>query len=158
MFDYLKNHFELFTREEYRELDISAESKKILCDIGLPENPLPFLRFDVKAADNLIMNDYVVIGSDFGTNICLNSSDEVISVDPELEYPTRFINTNLTCLLECIIIYLKHEKEIAEADDNNVDRLIADIKSEFTQADPQSLQNDENWWSIILEQVETGLI
>lgn len=158
MFDYLKNHFELFTREEYRQLNISAESKRILCDIGLPEEPLPFLRFDVRTIDNLIMNDYVVIGSDFGTNICINSSDEVVSVDPELEYPTRFINANLTCFLKCIIIYLKHEKDVTKADDNEIDRLIADIKSEFTQADPHALQSGENWWSIILEQLETGML
>ena len=158
MFDYLKKNFELFTRKEYRQLNISAESKMILCDIGLPENPLPFLRFDVRAADSLVMNDYVVIGNDFGTSICINSSDEVVSVDPELEYPTRFINTNLTCLLKCIIIYLKHEKDVTEADDNETDRLIADIKSEFTQADPHAMQSDENWWSIILEQLETGML
>ncbi len=43
----LQKKFRLITREEYRDCNISDNTKKILCKIGLPKQPLPFLRLDL---------------------------------------------------------------------------------------------------------------
>ena len=93
-----------------------------------------------------------------GTNICINKNDEIISVDFENEYPTRLINKNLESFLHFIVIFLLHEDEINSADDDTISQIIQKIKAEFEQIDELALNNQENWWPIILEQIETGMM
>ena len=159
VYEYLKNNFELFTKEDYRSCNLSTKSKRILCDIGLPEKPLNFIQFNIRAIKNIKLEDeYFIIGNDYGTNICINQKDEIVSVDPEHEYPTRFINQNLEYLLKFIVVFLSYEKVIINTSDEDVHNVIENVKREFEEIDIQALSDEENWWSVILEQIELGLM
>ena len=153
----LQKKFKLITREEYRSCNLSNNTKKILCDIGLPYEPLNFIQFNIEEIENIKLDEeYVIIGNDFGTNICINHKDEIFSIDMENEYPIRFINKNLKAFLEFIIIFLSHENEINDADDDEINQVLQKIRTEFEVIDIQALISKENWWSIILEQMEVG--
>lgn len=159
IYEHLQKKFKLITREEYRNCNLSNNTKKILCDIGLPNQPLNFIQFNIDKIENIIIDkEYVVIGNDFGTNICINSKDEIVSVDLENEYPIRFINKNLETFLQFIIIFLSYEDQITDIDDEKIDQVMHKIRDEFDMADIQALKNEENWWAIILEQLELGII
>lgn len=159
VYKYFASNFELFRKEEYRSCDLSAESKKILCDIGLPKEPLSFLQFNIETIKYIQLGDeYIIIGNDYGTSICINKKDEIVSVDPENEYPTRFINKNLICLLKCINIYLSYQEKLIDVNDDEIIKVIEEIKREYEKIDIEALNNEENWWSVILEQVELGLM
>ena len=43
------------------------------------------------------------------------------------------------------------------ADGDEVDVLIGEIRQKFKHVDERVLDDEENWWSVILEQVEEGL-
>lgn len=73
-------------------------------------------------------------------------------------YPTRFINTNLECFIKFIIIYLSYAEKIINAHDEEINNVMAEIREKFDLVDKQALHNEENWWSIILEQIELGLM
>ena len=60
--------------------------------------------------------------------------------------------------LHFIVIFLLHEDEINSADDDTISQIIQKIKVEFEQIDELALNNQENWWPIILEQIETGMM
>ena len=47
VYEYLQEKFELVTREDYRNCDLSNDTKKILCDIGLPYDPINFIQFNI---------------------------------------------------------------------------------------------------------------
>ncbi len=159
IYDFLQNRFKLNTRKDYNNFDLTENTKKILCDIGLPKEPLSFIKFNIEELKTLKHeDDFVIIGTDLGTNICINKNDEIISVDFENEYPTRLINKNLESFLHFIVIFLLHEDEINSADDDTISQIIQKIKAEFEQIDELALNNQENWWSIILEQIETGMM
>jgi len=159
IYDFLQNRFKLNTRKDYNNFDLTENTKKILCDIGLPKEPLGFIKFNIDELKTLKHeDDFVIIGTDLGTNICINKNDEIISVDFENEYPTRLINKNLESFLHFIVIFLLHEDEINSADDDTISQIIQKIKAEFEQIDELALNNQENWWSIILEQIETGMM
>lgn len=159
IYEHLQKKFKLITREEYRNCNLSNNTKKILCDIGLPNQPLNFIQFNIDKIENIIIDkEYVVIGNDFGTNICINSKDEIVSVDLENEYPIRFINKNLETFLQFIIIFLSYEDQITDIDDEKIDQVMHKIRQEFDMVDIQALKNEENWWAIILEQVELGIV
>lgn len=159
IYDFLQNRFKLNTRKDYNNFDLTENTKKILCDIGLPKEPLGFIKFNIDELKTLKHeDDFVIIGTDLGTNICINKNDEIISVDFENEYPTRLINKNLESFLHFIVIFLLHEDEINSADDDTISQIIQKIKAEFEQIDELALNNQENWWPIILEQIETGMM
>lgn len=156
IYEYLQKKFKLITREDYRNCDLSNNTKKILCDIGLPYEPLDFIQFNIEEIENIKLDEeYIIIGNDFGTNICINHKDEIFSIDMENEYPIRFINKNLEAFLEFIIIFLSHENEINGADDE-INQVLQEIRTEYEMIDIQALLSEENWWSIILEQIKLG--
>lgn len=155
---YLKN-FQLITREDYRNCDLSIHTKRILCDIGLPKEPLYFIQFNIDEMKNIRLNEeYIMIGNDFGTNICINPKDEIVSIDLEDEYPIRYINKNLETFLEFIITFLSYEDKINDAGDDEINQVMQEIRQIFDRIDIQALSDEENWWPIILEQVESGLM
>lgn len=159
LYEALQKNFKLITREEYRNCNLSNDTKKLLCDIGLPTQPLEFVEFCIDKIENIIIdNKYVVIGSDFETSICINSQEEIISVDLKNEYPTRFINKNLEAFLQCIMIFLSYEDPIIDADDETIEQVMHELRENFNTVDMQALQNEENWWAILLKQIEEGLI
>lgn len=159
VYKYLQDKFRLNTREDYRNCDLSKNTMRILCDIGLPYEPLNFVQFNIREIENIRLNkDYIVIGNDFGTSICINNKDELISVDNRNEYPNRFINNCLESFLKFVVIYLSYENEINEAGDDEISQVIQKIRAEFDVIDIYALSNEENWWSIILEQIEMGIM
>lgn len=104
-------------------------------------------------------NNYVMIGNDFGTSICINiKTDEIFSIDDDNELPVRFINSNIKCLLGCLMVYIKYQPQLIEADDEEVFNIVKEIRESFIKFDLRALENDENWWSVILEQIEYGLM
>lgn len=155
VYECLQEKFKLITREDYRNCDLSNNTKKILCDIGLPYEPLNFIQFNIEEIEDIKLDkDYIIIGNDFGTNICVNHKDEIVSIDTENEYPIRFINKDLETFLKFIVIFLSHDNEIEEADDDEIDQVMQKVRTEFDMTDIRALSSEENWWSIILEQIE----
>lgn len=149
----------LFTKEEYRNTKLSEENKQILCDMGLPEKPLEFLSFDLNKIDNIKLDEeHIIIGNDYGTKICINKNDEIVSVDEEGEYATRYVNSSLSKLLAFIEIYDCCEARFDNISDEEAGFVINEVKRKFNEVDAKALSDEENWWSVILEQVEQGLM
>ena len=159
-FEFLKSNFELYTQNEYLKYELSPNTKRILCEIGLPEEPIDYIQLDIRSINNLsLKQEYVVIGNDYGTDICINSKDEVISVDPQNKLPTRFINRDLKSFLDFIVIYIVFRDKISNAnDEKEALRLLDEIRKEFEKIDNKAVSYEENWWAVILEQMEQGLM
>ena len=159
IYEYIQKNFKLNKNEKYRNCNLSNNTKKILCDIGLPNKPLNFIEFNIEQIENIVVDGgNIIIGNDFGTNICINHKDEIVSIDPENEYPIRFINKNLESFLEFVITFLLYEDKINDVDDDGIHQVVQEIRKKFDMIDIQALSNEENWWSIILEQVELGVM
>ncbi len=159
IYEYIQKNFKLNKNEKYRNCNLSNNTKKILCDIGLPNKPLNFIEFNIEQIENIVVDGgNIIIGNDFGTNICINHKDEIVSIDPENEYPIRFINKNLETFLEFVITFLLYEDKINDVDDDGIHQVVQEIRKKFDMIDIQALSNEENWWSIILEQVELGVM
>lgn len=66
-------------------------------------------------------------------------------------------NNTKKILCDIIVIYLSYEDIMKDTDDG-IDQTIQEIREKFDMIDAQALSSEENWWSIILEQVELGLM
>ena len=51
-----------------------------------------------------------------------------------------------------------YEDKINDIDDDEIHQVIWEIRKNFDVIDIQALSDEENWWSIILEQVELGIM
>ena len=79
-----------------------------------------------------------------------------MAVPLENAYPIRFINTNLNSLLECIFVLKKYEQEIDNATDDDIETILDEIKKKFESIDKEVFNDEENWWSVILEHFADG--
>lgn len=149
--EFYKNNYNLIPRNEYFKLELSDETKHILCEIGLPKNPTSFLEFEILEKQDLHYKGYIRIGNDGGTYICIDENDCIVSVDPYDEYPIRYVNKNLKSLIEFICIFSK-----SSIDNQGTSTDILEDKLKI--CDESALDSDENWWPIILEQVEDGFL
>lgn len=69
------------------------------------------------------------------------------------------LNQNLETFLKCIVTYTLYENELSNInDDYSVKKILKKISSEFKAVDILALSEGESWWSIILEQIEVGLL
>ena len=48
--------------------------------------------------------------------------------------------------------------EVADDDDDEINQVMQKVRTEFNIIDIQALSSEENWWSIILEQIELGVM
>ncbi|TCS93245.1 SUKH-4 family immunity protein [Hazenella coriacea] len=141
---------------------LSEETKLFLTSIGLPVQDDFFISF--YGNDQILELAYeskqiVSIGDDFGTKICIEpDSDQIISIDEQAEYPTRFVNSSITNLLQFMMIYKKKLPALKDATDEEACKIVDQINKEYKRIDSKAIENEENWWSIILEQTELGLI
>jgi hypothetical protein len=96
--------------------------------------------------------DDLVIGDDDGTEIrVLGGDGGVYSVDPQHRLPTRFMNSSvehLSSFLELIHSYHGRGKEECDAR----------MWPELAALDPPAFADPENWWTLVHEQVQQGLL
>jgi hypothetical protein len=142
---------------------LSPATRKLLTEVGLPKNAPLLLRFydDARLLSRLLHagSDYLVIGDDEGTKIGIRAvKEDVWSVDPENQLPLRFINSSLEALLTCLQIYLENQVALRQASDDDALKIVSAMRERFSQIDAQALAGADNWWSVILEQTEAGLL
>lgn len=144
----------------------SSELFSFLTEVGLVEEfELFSLTFYFEASKIKVAGfenqNYLVIGDDYGTSICAElQSGDVYSVDLESKLPKRFINSSAENLLLFIMVYEQHQDALEEAgdDEDGALEVIAEITEKFNEYDARALDFEENWWAVILEQAEVGLL
>jgi len=106
-------------------------------------------------SESRLADEYVFIGrEDYGPDICVNvANGEVFSIDPEGRLPSRLINSSIKELGRCIEVADKYPRKAGEGPEVTADYL----REEITRIDARALENEENWWSVILEQLSAGL-
>jgi len=155
---FLNDNFELYTKKQYQKYDLSSDTQKILCEIGLPKEPIEGVQFDISSSGKAI-NGNIVIGENEGTYLCINPQGEIIAVDQENESLTRFINKDLRSFLDYIVIYLTSQERALEIEDEDERmQVLEEMREEFMKIDGSALDDEENWWAVIIEQIEMGLM
>lgn len=153
-----------FNMKSLSDYSLSKETQDFLCSIGLPIK-CEFLKdlclsfYDDFEQININDSEYIVIGDDYGTKLCIvGKTGEVVSVDIEGNMNIRFINSNIECFLFFLQIFLTKKPELAGVDDEEAAEIVKAIKNSFNKFDLAALSDDDNWWAVILEQVEQGIL
>ena len=149
----------------FHHFTVPEETKSFLTCFGFPPNLeetllLHFYQNDDALAISIHNHDrFLIIGDDDGTKLGIKeNTGEVLSIDPEGKLPTRFVNSSILTLLAFLGMYVREQPGLAQADDEEASQIVARMRDAFSTFDAQALDNPENWWSVVLEQVEQGLL
>jgi hypothetical protein len=107
--------------------------------------------------------DFVVVGtdatSDYTVAVAINRKTNLVySVDLNGEYKTRFVNSALHQFTACLLVYRSYSQRLTECDDEDAIVIVSEIRLKFRAIDVKVFDDPENWWGVILEQIEHGLM
>jgi hypothetical protein len=143
---------------------IPLESKSFLANVGVPTREgllFPFFKRpgEFRMWADKDGEDYLVLAQERGQNLGLSAKSGNISViDSRDELPMRFVNSDLASLVGFLQLLAETQKRLRGATEDEGRALIEQLRKEFMSNDAKALAGDENWWSVVLEQMEQGLL
>lgn len=140
---------------------LPADAVAVLTEVGLPRQVDPLFKIEDMAVRNVPGREglYCRVGSDFGTDLCVSAdTGEVESFSLTGEYPTRFVNTSLALFVEFLFLVSAERKRFPDLGDDEIDQLIAALEDRLRQLDGRALADRDNWWAVIVEQLQDGLL
>lgn len=142
------------------DVELPEETKDFLLSVGLPPGGsllLTFYSSGVTTPRRERRARFLIIGDDYGTQLGLKEqTGEVFSIG--LGSISRFINSSILTMLLFLAIYMTEQPELIEATDEEVLAIVERMRAIFRDIDGRALDDPENWWSVILEQTEQGLL
>jgi hypothetical protein len=150
--------------ERIGEYALSPMNKSILFEVGLPivDDLVTFYKESGIKECYYGQDRFLIIGDDYGTQIGVSlnadTKNEIYSFDVGNELPKRFINSDISKLLQLLLKYKKFKSSIVDCSDEEVALVISKLKVEFIKIDNKALADEENWWSVLLEQHEEGIM
>ena len=163
------------SRQVVDGLSIPHDQKEYLHKLGLPNVEHLLLEFDLSkplpllsklSSTQNVPEEYKglkVIGTQDGEpSICLDEkrSGQLWSVDATGQDLTRYINCGVR---EFGLFLTVHKRDylrpgLSKLPDKAIRLIINTIETEYRAIDKSALDNQENWWSVILEQMKDGLL
>ena len=94
-----------------------------------------------------------VIGDDYGTELRVDATGSVYSIDPSGRLITRFVNSSEENLARFIAAHKNFNKSHT---DKTADLVAVDsFHKQLEVMDPMAFSNEENWWAVVVEQMLT---
>jgi hypothetical protein len=134
---------------------VPSSARDILANVGVP-GETDF--FAAAEAPQVLSAGLTQIGTDYGTNICLDSAGRVHSIDPSGEYPDRFVNSGLEAFLRFLALVLAERTASEGLSDDELDERVEVLADVLVGLDKVAFEDPESWWSVIFEQMRDGLL
>lgn len=142
-------------------LGLPKGAHEVLTEVGLPKNVEPL--FESKSP-SLIgslgrTGRYCKVGSDYGTAICIETrTGEVVSISRGDEYPDRFVNSDIASFVEFMVLVTRERTSFPDLGGVEIEDAIRRLRVTLQSIDRRALDDPENWWSVIMEQMQDGLL
>lgn len=146
-----------------RDVNIPHSSKQFLMSVGLPCKEDWTLRFDPEA-DQLprLPNKTSCrrIGFDDVVPICLDEERKgcVVAIETDIGGTERFVNSSVERLGEFLVLYQEYRKAARTLSEAEILKLIPTIEARMRQIDPKAVDDPNNYWPVIIEQMNQGLL
>ncbi|WP_346096222.1 SUKH-4 family immunity protein, partial [Streptomyces olivaceiscleroticus] len=107
---------------------------------------------------------YLVMGSDFGRQLCVQYGTAHIVAVPLEAGPggqaatPQFVNTGLPEFVRCMAMLGRMWRLRYGLNPEQAGRWTTDFQVQLASLDPAALNSPETWWSVLLEQMWDGLL
>lgn len=134
-----------------------------MVEIGLPYKEDWTLRFDAQADDLPRLpckSRYRRIGFDDAVPICVDEGRGgcVVAVETDIGGTERFINSSVERLGEFLILYEQYRRAARVLPEEEILKLIRTVESRMRDIDPNACEDLNNYWPIVVEQMNQGLL
>ncbi len=142
-------------------VNIPEASRRFLIEAGLPSESECMCFGDAEEELPEAYRDLWPIGVDGATLICVQEeTGHVYSIDVDgLGLPTRFVNSGVPELAQCLLIYRVVPGAEAADEEKDADEVAVEFTEHLAAAmrrvDPKAMQNWNNYWPGVLR---AGLI
>jgi hypothetical protein len=69
----------------------------------------------------------------------------------------RFMNTDIRRFGECLVLYQQYRLAVRTMDgEHKIQNLIAGTENAMRAIDPTAFADPNNWWAVIIEQMQGG--
>ncbi|WP_077060959.1 SUKH-4 family immunity protein [Streptomyces sp. MP131-18] len=107
---------------------------------------------------------YLVMGTDFGRQLCVQYGTAAIVAVP-LEagpggqvVPPQFVNASLPQFARCMALLGRMWRLRLGLNSEQAGRWTTDFQMQLASLDPMAVADPESWWSVLLEQMWDGLL
>lgn len=135
--------------------------KKIQTDI--PQKPILLIKFwQEEDYKDVIYNEkvYTVIaGDDVGNLVGIDNKGNAFYIDTEYK-TVRYMSDTAETLIKQLLYYEKscNDETYRNISDLELPEFLAQFKKDLMRMDISAFKSEENFWSVIVEQMETGLL
>lgn len=143
---------------------ILPDTTSYLTEVGLPTERR--LEVTFYTDDRLLRptvvdgTTYFAVSDDLGIVLgVLADTEELWCVDSSGAIPRRFVNSHIAAFTAFLgIVDLRYRTQIGELSAKRWNLSVRKLRRWMRDRDPLALDHDENWWAVILEQMEHGLL
>ena len=138
---------------------IKSDANREIIEAQLPSRYEPLL-LSFYGSDTQATGNLIIFGDDYGTNLCVDLRDGfVYSVDSKNELPNRFVNTSVKYLAKSLDAHRQCVTKLSRDDPEEQQlQVIKSLSEQLNAIDPLALRGRENWWAVVLEQMQNGLL
>jgi SUKH-4 immunity protein len=144
-----------FPADSVAPLPVPSSARDILINIGVPGETDFFAAAEAPQAGPA---GFTQIGTDYGTDICVDSAGRVHSISASGEYPNRFVNSHLEAFLRFLALALAERAASEGLPDDELDERVEVLADVLAGIDEAAFEDPENWWAVIFEQMRDGLL
>ncbi|MER5969318.1 SUKH-4 family immunity protein [Streptomyces sp. NPDC002055] len=107
---------------------------------------------------------YLVMGSDFGRQLCVQYGTAAIVAVPVEAGPggqpvaPQFVNSGLPEFVRCLALLGRMWRLRFGLTPDQAGRWTVDFQAQLAALDPAALSSPDNWWAVLLEQMWDGLL
>lgn len=102
--------------------------------------------------------DNVVLGHDEGTFFTRRDDGTIVSVDPTGFHQERFVNGSEEGFTASLALFVPTWQALEGSKDDEAEARVANLRTRLDAIDPMALRDADSWWSVVLEQVQSGLL
>jgi len=144
-------------------LPLPKGSKDFLSFVGLPTREDLLFPFFKDPHDFVIWrhadHDHLVLADQRGQKLALQlPGGQIYVIDSYDELPTRFVNSDVVALVYCLALYVEAQASFLTSQDADVEQIVSQLRNRISAKDVKALDNEENWWSVILDETKQGLM
>jgi len=141
-------------------LALPKDAFTVLVEIGLPRKSDFFIAEQPKLVEMAFRpGRFCRVGTDEFNAVCVDTSNgEVLLLSGSGAQPDRFINSTLRDFVDFLGRVTLGRREFRGLTEREADAGVAALKRELLGRDPRAFADEENWWSVIFEQMEDRLL
>ncbi|MEV4672350.1 SUKH-4 family immunity protein [Actinomadura geliboluensis] len=143
---------------------ITNAEKEFFCKYGIPSTVDPFFEAAIQDSVEATLPStshglLYQLGWDLGRYIGVAKGGVgVYAVNPQPGQQDVFVNSSLIHLVEFLYRVGKIRDQFSQMDDMEIDRSVAMLRVEIEEIDLAAFADEGNWWSLVFEQMEAGLL